>query len=318
MILKSLIPSCQCQRVLYVPARMGFEEDNISALYFKTLVHIVLPSDFKGYGKLRHIAQNSTHLKSITFSPFERSTPESLILSLEKIKENYIKNFYKFGETEINNLETESLGVPIASARFRDSNGIYIDQSERNITDQKWLRIMHLRIQRSCMRPLRSLVFMTSLEPYYHGNSEMDGCAQNMRITHSNRPLDNLIQGQILNYNLSMLSVGLGHLKLFVTGNFKDNIDENGIEPFLGPSLKYLPVELTIPSQSMQRKILVSASPISFLRFYNGGFMPTNPFSFSVMNNNYAYRIMASFTLKTYASQTLLFQQFKSCNVHKQ
>lgn len=39
--------------------------------------------------------------------------------------------------------------------------------------------------------------------------------------------------------------------------------------------------------------------------------MPTNPLSFSVLNKNYVYYTMASFISKTYASQTLIFQQFE-------
>lgn len=70
----------------------------------------------------------------------------------------------------------------------------------------------------------------------------MDACAQNMRIAHSNRILVNLMHGQMLSHSFSMLSVWLGHLELLVTGGFKGKVDENDIAPFLGPSLKHLPV----------------------------------------------------------------------------
>lgn len=57
-----------CQKVLYTPKIIAFEEEHICALYFKTLAHIEIPSSFNNSALLARVAQCATRLKSIRFN----------------------------------------------------------------------------------------------------------------------------------------------------------------------------------------------------------------------------------------------------------
>ncbi|EIE82495.1 hypothetical protein RO3G_07200 [Rhizopus delemar RA 99-880] len=342
-----------CQKVLYTPKIIAFEEEHICALYFKTLAHIELPSSFNNSALLAHVAQCATRLKSIRFNRSDHgvvsvkliteccialvgkkvvirapaededvwdncsrsSTSDNLKERIERIKRNFKENHYKFEEAELSQLEAESLGVPDVAVKFINQGIIYSDHNSTFATDE--------------------------ILAQHYEFSKYDDCAQNEVISYMPTPFFHLIPKYMHNNPYVMLFIWLGHFEFLVIGGFKGALNDNGIIPFLGPTINNTSLSFTTPDSSTSYKIIMPQTSIPFVssnrllrqffkqhslntyafhshRFFYDDFMLTNPLSFSIANKDYACHVMASFILKTYASKAFLYQQFKAIQQYAQ
>ncbi|KAG1167130.1 hypothetical protein G6F46_010217 [Rhizopus delemar] len=366
-----------CQKVLYTPKIIAFEEEHICALYFKTLAHIELPSSFNNSALLAHVAQCATRLKSIRFNRSDHgvvsvkliteccialvgkkvvirapaededvwdncsrsSTSDNLKERIERIKRNFKENHYKFEEAELSQLEAESLGVPDVAVKFINQGIIYSDHNSTFATDE--ILAQHYEFSKSFIIIDNSWFFITSIEAYYHAHLEYDDCAQNEVISYMPTPFFHLIPKYMHNNPYVMLFIWLGHFEFLVIGGFKGALNDNGIIPFLGPTINNTSLSFTTPDSSTSYKIIMPQTSIPFVssnrllrqffkqhslntyafhshRFFYDDFMLTNPLSFSIANKDYACHVMASFILKTYASKAFLYQQFKAIQQYAQ
>lgn len=168
--------------------------------------------------------------------------------------------------------------------------------------------------------------FMTSFSCFIHNNKQIDDCTDLSRVGHQDKAVALIRRKTRFGKDYFESTIRFGYVELLATSGFFGAVDGSFISPFLGSSVRELPVSITGSYQTTSTDVIFisieqkeyrckprilnqyykrhSTNDWGFYskKFEDNNFSPANPLSFQNQN---LMHTAASLVIKSFANQTI-------------